>query len=309
MMRRNPHSFVHGRHGNRGVALVLVLWLIVLLTVVGISHSRSVRLDVSVSSHVRSHIKAKMLAESALNLAILELYKSKDDEHAPFNGEQFVLEMPGGHVLLKIRNASGLVDLNKASPDLLEALLDVAQLDDERKLALVDAIQDWRDGDDLVHPNGAEDQDYRVAGLDYGTPDKPFFSIGELRYVLGMDTQLYNRLAPYITVHSGMSTVNPDYAPPELLTLATQESGADTDFVQNIGNSRPFSNALGYDVLQNTPTAGKESDVFHISVWATDEGGGMAGLEVDVSPGRGRAGLKIYVWTESSQSIQPDQSM
>jgi general secretion pathway protein K len=46
---------------------------------------------------------------------------------------------------------------------------------------LVDAILDWRDEDDLHLVNGAEDPDYKAAGLPYGAKDGPFDSLEELQ--------------------------------------------------------------------------------------------------------------------------------
>ena len=78
---------------------------------------------------------------------------------------------------------------------------------------------DWRDADDLKRPNGAEEPEYRAAGLDYKPANAPFQAIEELQLVLGMRPDIYRRLAPSITVFSRSPGVN---AP--LLLMMSSES-------------------------------------------------------------------------------------
>ena len=85
-----------------------------------------------------------------------------------------------------LRNAAGLVDLNTASSEVLDAMLSILDLDSAESVALRDAILDWRDPDELRRLNGAEDADYAAAGLDYSAKDAPFDSIEELSRVMGM---------------------------------------------------------------------------------------------------------------------------
>src|SRR5882672_7761736 len=50
--------------------------------------------------------------------------------------------------------------------------------------------------------NGAEDADYAAAGLAYGAKDAPFAMTEELLQVPGMTRELFDRVAPDITVYS-----------------------------------------------------------------------------------------------------------
>ena len=98
----------------------------------------------------------------------------------------------------------------------------VAGTDPEQADALTGAILDWRDTDSDAQVNGAEDPDYRAAGMLYGAKDQPFSSVEELRQVLGMTPELYRTLAPALTVYSRRSKVNPIFAP-RLVLLAVLE--------------------------------------------------------------------------------------
>ena len=49
----------------------------------------------------------------------------------------------------------------------------------------------------LKRPNGAEEPDYRAAGLSYKPANGPFQAIEELQLVLGMRPEIYRRIAPF----------------------------------------------------------------------------------------------------------------
>jgi general secretion pathway protein K len=133
------------------------------------------------------------------------------------NGTLRRIDIDGREVSIAIRDATGLVDLNAADAGLLAALLTTAggdRLHDER---LVDAILDWRDPDNFTHLHGAEDAEYRSAGLAWTARDAAFSSVDELRYVIGMTPERFTAIAPYVTVYSGQSGLNLEYAPPILI--------------------------------------------------------------------------------------------
>jgi general secretion pathway protein K len=291
----------YGYHHDKGVALVLVLWIIVLLSVIGISHSRNVRLDMQIARHHVESAKARALAESGVNRAIYELFNNNEETRWLFNGQVYQMSMPEGEVQIMIRNTAGLVDINTAAPDVLETLFSGVQIDQQERAALVDAIMDWKDSDDLKRLNGAEDADYEAEGLEYGTPDRPFFSIGELRYVLGMNTAVYNTISPYVTVFSEQSTINQTFAPEELTILfgGSEEVMLDRKSNEQIQDS--FDNREQAQQPSNFEE-GDTSNVYHISTWATVVSGAMAGLEVDVDTTQ-RSGdvYTILSWQESSQ--------
>jgi general secretion pathway protein K len=111
---------------------------------------------------------------------------------------------------------------------LLKGLMtQVGGVDDPTATRLVDAVLDWRDVDDLKRPNGAEEADYRAAGLKYGPANAPFESVGEFARVLGMTSDLYARVAPSLTVFSRQAGINPQTASRDVL-LALPAATADT---------------------------------------------------------------------------------
>ena len=288
-----------GRRGSQaGVALVFALWLIVLLSMIGGSHARNVRLDTRLAANYVNTAKAKLLAEAGVSRAVLEIFVANSAQQWRFDGTVYRLESAEGTLHIMIRNAEGLVDLNAASPQVLAALMRTLGLDTELQDSLVDVILDWRDKDDLRRLHGAEDRDYRFAGLTYGTPDRAFVMLDELRYVLGMEADLFERLRPFLTLYSGKSSINPQYAPPQLLYVL--DGGEIDDTGEQVGLDDLLGTEVDPDVTPLDPLVGSAtSQVFHITVAAETTSGAAAALEVvvDTTSADG-APYSILSWRE-----------
>jgi general secretion pathway protein K len=99
----------------------------------------------------------------------------------------------------------------------LQSLFVSVGIDLDTATALSDAIQDWRDGDDIPRARGAEIDAYKSAGLSYGPRNAPFQTDSEVQQVLGMNYAIYQRIEPAITIYSGSSQPNAAYAPIEAL--------------------------------------------------------------------------------------------
>jgi general secretion pathway protein K len=268
---------------QRGIVLVVVLWLVVLITVIGSSHARNMRIETTLAFNHVGTAKARALAEAGINRAIMELFVSNTDTRWPLNGTARQIQLDSGRVNIAIRDASGLLDLNTADPAQLEAVLEAAGTEEATRLRLVDAILDWRDKDQLRRLHGAEDSDYRHAGLDWGSRDGLFASVDELRYVLGMTPELFEQLAPYLTVHSGQSDVNLKYAPPWLFSALTSRELEGTESL------------AGADTQPAGP--------FHITTWATSHSGARASVEAVISIARtGEQPYTILSWHEPARS-------
>jgi general secretion pathway protein K len=219
------------------VTLVLVLWLVAILGVMATGHVRTARAETQLAKlHVDS-ARARAFAEAGVQRAILDLLAPIADRQWSADGAARSFVFDDHVVSVSVRDARGLVDLNTASTGLLKALLKVGVEDAGFRVQLADAIVDWRDVDGFRHLNGAEDEDYRLAGLPWTVRDGAFTSLEELRYVMGMSEPIYAAIAPFVTVYSGRAGVDFDYAPQELIVALL---GDDQDFTEH-GSSAPVS--------------------------------------------------------------------
>ncbi|HHW4680252.1 MAG TPA: general secretion pathway protein GspK [Xylella taiwanensis] len=211
----------------RGAALILVLWLVALLTAMIGVFALSARVEHLQGSVLVSGAQAQEVARAGLEYAVSRLQSSNPAQVAWIpDGRPYDWRYADATLQMRMSDESGKVDLNVADLQLLTALIRALGVDVERAARLAGAIIDWRDTDHLVSPGGAEDSDYAAAGLPYGAKDNPFESIGELRLVLGMDTDLYRRMLPNVTIYSGNLKPDVRCAPVPVLTALGQDVGA-----------------------------------------------------------------------------------
>lgn len=206
-----------GLRRTAGIALVIVLWMLALLSVIAGSLVFSSRTEVQITSNLASQAKIEALADAGVYRAIMELARPKtpDPQQWKADGLPRRWQYREAELMVTIMDESGKVDINAAPRPLLVGLFLSVGADNAE--ALADAVTDWRDPDDFRNPNGAEKEDYLAAGLGYVPANAPFENIEELRQVLGMTDQLYHRLEKAITVYSGQAGLNTAVAPREAL--------------------------------------------------------------------------------------------
>jgi len=205
---------------QRGIALILVLWLTILLTVIGSGFAFSMRSEALSARNALSLAQARAAADGAVERTVFELNRPRlaaADAWVP-NGQAHTWR--DGDIVLTVSavDESAKIDLNFAPDVLLRGLFaNVGGADAEQTARLVDALADWRDRDDLRRPNGAEESDYLAAGLKYKPSNARFETVTELARVLGMTTALYVRVSGSLTVHARQGGINPATASREVL--------------------------------------------------------------------------------------------
>ena len=214
---RGIRSWRHMPVSQRGVALVLVLWMSVLLAVIVGSFAIVARTETLQANQLFSGLRARYAAEAGLHRAVYELRRPSIEERWFADGRAYQMQFGEAAVEIRITDETGKIDINLADEEMLGRLALSLGLEQDQADLLVDAIMDWRDPDDLVRLNGAEDEDYEAAGYPYGAKDAPFQTLGELQQVMGMDYELYRQLEPAITMFSGQPMPNPAFAPLEVL--------------------------------------------------------------------------------------------
>jgi general secretion pathway protein K len=269
------------------MALILVLWLIVLLGIMAAGHSRNAHTDTQLASRQLQSAKARGLAEAGINHMILEMLAADAGRDIPVDGSVFTRRIGEELATIAVRDASGLVDINAANPELLDTALRAAGVDEARRQSLVDAIQDWRDKDDLTHMHGVEDDDYAAAGMAWSSRDNAFAAIDELKYLPGMTQETFERLAPLVTVHAGRGNVDFNLAPPVLAATARGD------------------NAMLSDASGNSPGQAARNGTYHIYASATGSGS-IASIEAVVRISRSsQRPFTILEWREPSRQVLP----
>jgi general secretion pathway protein K len=197
------------RNAQSGIALVLALWLTVLLTVVASGFAFSMRSEALATRNAVSLAQARAIADGAVERTAFELMRPRVADTWTFDGQAHRWTEGDATVVAVAVDEAAKIDIN-AAPDLLlkNMLMNIGGLEEPSAAALVDAIVDWRDPDDLRRPNGAELPEYRAANSKYVPANAPFETIGEAARVLGMTPAVFRRIAPVITVYSRQPGVN-----------------------------------------------------------------------------------------------------
>jgi general secretion pathway protein K len=211
-------TFASTSSQQRGIALVLALWLTVLLTVIASGFAFSMRSEAVAARNAISLAQARGIADGAVERTLYELSRPKMLDSWLPDGQPHQWTDDGATITVTAVDETAKIDLNVASDALLKGLMmQVGLLDDPTAARIVDAVLDWRDADDLKRPNGAEEADYRAANLKYGPSNAPFESVGEFSRVLGVTPDLYARVAPSLTVFSRQAGINPQTASRDVL--------------------------------------------------------------------------------------------
>lgn len=247
------------RGRERGVALVLVMWVAVLLTVIASSFIVERRTETLVVGNSISMARAEAIADAGVARAVFEMYRAGNaPEGWKRDGTVQGWSFDGVPVKVEIRDESAKIDINTAADALLRGLFLSLGIADDEASKIVDAILDWRDPDSLKRPNGAEEPEYRAAGLEYKPANAPFQAIEELQLVLGMRPDIYRRIAPSITVFSRQPGVNPPLASREVLLALP---GVTTEAVDEYLVRREAARAQGQP-LPAFPQAGAYSSSY-----------------------------------------------
>ncbi len=211
------------RRGQRGIALVAVLWALVLLAVIAATVLSESRTQSRLARNFLDAAQAEALADGGVYRAMEGLARPVAAGGWRVDGTVYAWARPEGEVRIRIEDEGGKIDLNRANGRLLTNLFLAAGLEPQRAEALAAAVQDFRDADDTRRPDGAEDSDYAGAGLPHGAKDAPFEAVEELHQVFGMSRELYAAVAGAVTVHARTRRPDAKVAPP--LVIAALRGG------------------------------------------------------------------------------------
>ena len=246
-----------------GMALVVVLWLLALLSVIAFAYSASVRTELRLgASHLQGG-QARALAGAGIHHAIAQVARRRHDPMRAGGVRRYTFRFAEHEVRVRIEDEAGKIDLNSAHPALLSGLLSWAGVKERERRRLVDAMLDWRDRDRLARNRGAEDEDYAAAGLHYGAKDGPYNSVDELLRVQGVTPELYRKLRPALTVYSHQAGIHPHVAAREVLLALPGVTAAAVDrYLEERERRGTLARLAG---VEDTYLAVRRGDIYRVT--------------------------------------------
>ncbi|MCC7069234.1 MAG: general secretion pathway protein GspK [Burkholderiales bacterium] len=206
------------RRRQRGIALILVIGLVVFLSVIALSFSDNQRLTTQLARNTVQTALAQAAADGAVNRMVYELARPRPPdaqvaaERWKADGVPHQWTESGIQMAVSARSEAAKIDLNFAAEPLLKQLFVSAGASEEEADAIVAAVKDWTDADNLKRPNGAEADDYRAAGKKVLPANDFFVAVEELQNVMGVTPKIYNAVAPLLTVNSRSPGIDPQAA-------------------------------------------------------------------------------------------------
>jgi general secretion pathway protein K len=210
------------RMPERGFALIIVLWGLVLLSLIVGEIGAASRSEAKIARNLLANAQAEAAADAAVFEAAFRLADRSPAGWVADGGTRR-LTVGDTRVAVTLEDDSGKVNPNAATPDLLAQLLAAVGAPGGGR-AIAQAIVDWRGGDGAAPPDAVAAA-YRAAGLAYLPPGAPFARIDEVALVLGMTPDLFARLAPHLSI-AQRGTPDPSHADPVVARLLAAQPGA-----------------------------------------------------------------------------------
>jgi general secretion pathway protein K len=234
------------RDRERGIALITVLWGLVILALIAAALLSAVRVTSRLAATTVARAQVTALAEAGLQEAVLGLLDRRPDHRWRVDGVPRTVGFAGTQLTITVWDEYGKIDLNNCNRELLQGLLTSAGLDSASVDPLVDKILDWREAGSLKRLNGAKADDYRAAGYDYRPRQGAFQTVDELRLVMDMAPELFERIRPALTIYAQKRTFNTQTAPREaLLALPGMDAVAADTLLATRGSASSDSAASG----------------------------------------------------------------
>jgi general secretion pathway protein K len=197
---------------------VVVLWALLLAALLVGSLLLEARTSRTVAATGTQQLRARMIADGAINRAIMALLDPRDPLRLRLDGGAQSVSLFDQKVSLRTESEAGKINLNAAPVSLLKALFEGEGLASSDAQMLAERVIAWRT---RLRGNARSTAiaPYPEAGRRYGPRFGPFRSVGELRLVLGMTDKLQAAISPLCTVWSADGAVDRSVASDELLRV------------------------------------------------------------------------------------------
>jgi len=245
---------------EKGIALMMVLWVLVLLSIISLNYFSSNRWNTAGTRNLKEETLSYYMAMSGYQEAVNYLLSDKnpsldfidaegnfwtDIDNEPITGKRITDD---GEIEIRITDENAKVNINYAPENRLRNLFRHAGIAEEAITELVDSIMDWKDPDSEHHLSGAEDDYYEDLENPYVAKNMIFDVPEELMLVKGMQPEYFKSgdqqtsLLNLITTFGATNTLNINTVSSEVMQLLQfDESEIEAIMKQRTRESGGFS--------------------------------------------------------------------
>jgi general secretion pathway protein K len=291
MTRSQRDRHASTRRGERGAAVIVVLWGIALIATAILAIGFTSRSESLIGRNALENARARQAAEAGVQLGLHRVLAAPRGMRR-FDGSPIAWRDDGAAVEIAIQDEEGKIDLNLASYDMIAGSLRRAGLIPEGARLLACRI---------VGRRGYLDPQCFDGTPAYAVERGLLVAVEELHRLPGLSDAAYARLTPLVTVFSGSSAIDPTVAPRDvLLAVPTVSEGLADAYVGRRDRLAGGGNREGLGELSDRRYfALSTTRTFSIRAQATTQGGGRAIAEMVVRlTERGDRPYAVLAWRE-----------
>ena len=190
------------KQSRKGSIIIFVMGMIFLLSMLLVQFLEQILPHIQMNAMKNAESDLRRVAYSSLEvtLAVMAEYAEYDNSlYAPTQGWHDPLEFagitfPDSTVSVEFQDETGKLPFSSLYNDSVtfSAILSDLGFDDYTASELVDKFQDWVDEDDLVRPDGAENDYYLDAPIPYEPANAPISSLRELALIGGFREEFFD---------------------------------------------------------------------------------------------------------------------
>src|ERR1035437_7967876 len=212
-------SFNSFNRSEGGIALIIVMISIMVLTILAAGFAYSMRVETKLARNANSEAELEWLGRSGVEYARwvlansranpMQPYDSLDQPwatgsgwlgptNAPIAEVQNPVTLGGGSFNWKIVDLESKFNINSPEPVLQQVLpqaLTLMGVDAGEATPIVNSILDWLDPDDQPHVEGAENEHQRNLQPPYAAKNGPIDDISELLLIKGVTPEIYSGIS------------------------------------------------------------------------------------------------------------------
>jgi general secretion pathway protein K len=213
-------SSQNGRSRSQsGFALIIAVWGVGLIAFLILSFVSAANLRIRSTLNDVGSAQASSLAAAAINIAILDrkLAGQTNAPRFPYNGAPSICSLPQGALAaIAVEDERGKIDLNAASKANLEEFFVHFSTSAEQAREIAEAIIEFRMPAIGNDSTGTESE----TGSSGPAPKHAAFQTTlELDQVHGVTSELFTRILPFVTVHSGLAEIDRSAASPIIIGI------------------------------------------------------------------------------------------
>lgn len=251
-------------HRQRGVALLIVLMIVALVTVLATEMGRRLQLQIQRTVNIKDSNQAywyAMGAESFARKSLATLMEETGDRIAidqPWS-QEFIYPLENGGLKAQLEDLRSCFNLNalgggqsnnnstaqQVSPamEAFQNMLLATELEIDSYTAetVRDSLADWLDSDDRMRPYGAEDSEYEGRANPYLAANDRLTSESELRLINGVSPAWINDIFELVCVvpDDDALLINVNTITPERAAVLAGATGLSLQQAESLISSRP----------------------------------------------------------------------